>query len=263
MPTVGDAYREGLAVTRSSPRYVAWTVLLSAVGTGLGFALERVPYGLGTLLNTVVVTPLLVAVLLGLAVAGLGGHVSTDAGVESAREHYAALVGVFVILVLVALLAMVAVAFAAALVALFLLGYRPDPAAAAGSREAAASVDPSLLLAIALVGVPAFLGLFTLLQFVDVAVVVGGDGPLSAYVSSLRLCWEAPLSVLAYTAVRLGTFAVAGVLPAAVWLAGGGAGGALVSRGIAVGLGVLLLSLAYAVLNAYHVAYYRRMMTVD
>lgn len=259
MGAVLDAYREGVAITRSNPRYVAWTVALSAVGAGLSVAFERLPYGLGTLLNTVVVTPLLVAVLLGLAVAGLGGHVSAEDGVESAREHYGALVGVFVGLVAIALVAVLVVAFAAALVALFLLGYRPDPAAAAGSREAAASADPSLLLAIAVVGVPAFLLLFALLQFVDVAVVMGGDGPLAAYRASLALCWRAPASVVGYTALRLGTFAVAGALPAAMWLAGDGSA----TRAAAVGVGVLALSLAYALLNAYHVAYYRRMLDGD
>jgi hypothetical protein len=255
MSTVVEAYREGVALTRDSPRYLLWTVVLAAAGYAVGVGLEVLPYGVGTLVNYVVVTPLLVAVLLGLAVAGLGGSVTADAGVESAREHYPTLVGVFAVLVTLALVLMFAAALVAALLAIFVFGYRPAP----GATGTPTTVDPALLTALSVVAVPAYLLAFALVQFVDVAVVVDGAGVLGAYRRTLGLCARAPGSVAAYTVVRLGTFAVGGAVALGAGRLAGALAGPTAARGATVAAGVLALSTAYAVLNAYHVVYYRRM----
>ena len=267
-----DSLRPALAVTGRNPAYLAAALVTLAVSGASSLVVGRIPV-VGEVVNSLLVTPALAALLLGMAAAGL----ATDAaslgdGVESLRASYRSLVGAYAVLIVAILL--LVVAWVVEVGVAVLVGSGGDLAgmlAATGRNAAPTAVGPSavrpapvsmgpetavlvllvtlLALAIALVG-----GLAV--QFFDVAIVVGGASALASFGVSWRLFREAPGSVLGYSALRLLPVVSAGLLVAAAYWAGASLAGA-----IAGGVGALMVAVAvgpvtFAFVTALHVAYY-------
>ena len=272
-----DALQPAVAVTGRNPTYLAAALVTLAASGASSLVVGRIPV-LGELVNSLLVTPALAALLIGMAAAGL----ATDAaslgdGVESLRASYRSLVGAYA--VLIAAILLLVVAWAVEVGVAVLLGAGGDVSgifAAVGRSAAPTAVDPTvadptsvrpaplsmgpetaapvliltlLALAVALVG-----GLAV--QFFDVAIVVGGASALASFGDSWRLFREAPASVIGYSALRLLPVVAAGLLVAAAYWAGASLAGS-----IAGGVGALVVAVAvgpitFAFVTAYHVAYY-------
>ena len=267
-----DAVRPALAVTGRNPAFLAAALLTLTVSGASSLVVGRVPV-VGEVVNSVLVTPALAALLLGMASAGLvTDAASLGDGVESLRASYRSLAGAYALLVAGVLVAVVAwtVQVTVAVVAgggvdvprLLAVSRRTSLAAATDpTAEAvdAVSIGPEtaglvliltlLTLALVLVG-----GLAV--QFFDVAVVVDGESALSSFAASWRLFREAPASVLGYSVLRMLPIVAAGALVAGGYSLGESMAGDL--GGVLVALPVVAVAgpLTFAFVTAYHVAYY-------
>lgn len=260
-----DAYRAGASITRRNPAYV----LLGSVAfatTVPPLLLVTVFPVVGTMVGSfflwVVVAPLVSAFVLGMAHASLVGSGGTlDAGVRSLREHFPSLAGAFGVIYAVQLVVGFVFVFGSVLLFLFnaevlatvdAAGRRPD--AALGSVLAGALLF--VLFALVLSLVVLFFALF--LQFVDAAVVVGGESTTSAFGAAWRLFRTDPVSVVGYSVLRVLVALGAGAVVVGLYWLGTLAG----SDRIAIGLGALgalvAVPVAGAVTCAAHAAYYHR-----
>ena len=266
------ALRPAVAVSRENPIYLAVALVTLAV-SGLGSLLARHVPVVGELLNSVLVTPALAALMIGMAAAGLASDAaSIGDGVESLRSSYRSLVGAYVVLFGAVVLVIVAWLLEVGLVvalgggidlgALFTASSRTSLGAATDS--AALGVEPApmspataglvllftlLALAIALVG-----GI--VVQFFDVAIVVDGASALSSFGDSWRLFRESPVSVLGYSVLRMVPVATAGGVVAGAYVLGGSVAGSLGAALLALLVAAVVGPVTFAFITAYHVAYY-------
>ena len=267
-----DALRPAVAVSRDNPIYLA-VALVTLAASGLGSLLAGYVPVVGELLNSVLVTPALAALMIGMAAAGL----ATDAaslgdGVESLRSSYRSLVGAYAVLVGAVVLVIVAWLVEVGLVVVLGGGLDLGALVAASSRSSvAAATDPAavgvepapmspgtaglvllftiLALAIALVG-----GL--VVQFFDVAIVVDGASALSSFGDSWRLFRESPVSVLGYSVLRMLPVVTAGGVVAGAYVLGGSMAGSLGAALLALVVAAVVGPVTFAFITAYHVADY-------
>lgn len=264
------AFGEGVGVVRRNPRYVLVTMGAFLGSLAAGVLLSVVPV-VGQFVNTLVVTPVVVALLLGMALAGLSGEADAAAGVEHARSDYVDLAGAYAILMSVGLAALFPLAFVGTFVAVVLFGpdtVQTDPAAfetllTASSPTAVLSlVQPELFLVVGAMSLPVLFVLLVVLQFVGVAVVAGDASMTDAFRVSWRLFRSAPASVLGYTLARIGVLAASVAVPLAAFVATRAVAGFAPAVVAAAVVAAATVSLGLAHLNAYHVAYFDRRTTV-
>ena len=256
-----DAIGPGVAVVRDNPKYVVIVAALGVVAAIFSVPLLLIPLA-GPLLQTYVVSPALLCVVLGMAFAGyVSEGASPSAGYQSLKSNFLSLAGAYLVFN-VALAAIAAAIAVGGLVPVFVMvdaGATEITTAGASAVTGGGFPTDSLIWGAILVYVLIVLvvvaGQVAVAQFLDVAVVVGGESATSAIGAAWRLFREAPLSAIGYTLLRsfVGTavLVVAGAFYAA---------GAVVEPDVALGLGLLGALLAGppagAFLMAYHVTYY-------
>ena len=267
-----DSLRPAVAVTRRSPAFVGAALVTLTLSGASSLVVGRLPI-VGEVVNSVLVTPALAALLLGMAAAGL----ATDAaslgdGVESLKASYRSLVGAYALLVAGVLF--VVLAWAVEVAVAVVLGSSVDLTsrlAASGRISLAAASDPAAMgvapvtmgpeaavavLVVTLVALAIVLVGGLVVQFFDVAIVVDGESAFSSFGASWRLFREAPASVVGYSVLRLLPVVGAGLAVAASYSFGeslaGSAGGVLVALPVVAVVGPLTFAFA----TAYHVAYY-------
>ena len=253
-----DALEDGFRITRENPSYVAVTLVLGVAVGVVGALLGLVPI-VGPIANSVFVSPAFTAVVLGMAFSGLvAGEANVQAGVQSLKANYLSLAGAYALLLVAVVGLMLGLVVVTAVVGMLVLGLSlsgasaGSPEAVAGLAAASSGVVTLFVFLVTVFGVVVGLGL----QFVGVAVVVGGESAVSSIRASWRVFSGSPESVVGYTLLRVAVFvaavALVGVAVAAGWYAVDGTVGA-----IAGGLvGLVVLPAIYAFLFAYHVAYY-------
>ena len=267
-----DALKPAISVTGRNPAFLGVALLTLTVSGASSLVVGRIPV-VGEIVNSVLVTPALAALLIGMAAAGL----ATDAaslgdGVESLRASYRSLVGAYAVLVGAVLLAVVAWVFEVTIAVLAggsvdvprllaasrrtSLAGATDPSAAAVDAvsitpEAAAAVLFLTFLTLALVLVGGLI-----VQFFDVAIVVDGESALSSLAASWRLFREAPGSVVGYSVLRMLPIVGAGVAVAVAYSVGASMAGSIGGVLIALPVVALLGPITFAFVTAYHVAYY-------
>lgn len=261
------AFRDGLGITARNPAYlgvaVAAFVVAGLVSLLLNVTLGLVPLVgqlLASLLNGVVVTPIIAAGVLGMAYATSVDQGSPKAFVEAIKRRGKSMIGAYAILNLAFITLMVGGSLLVAVIAVFVLGFGTSMMQSANPQALSSLVGGTGLVVLGLgllVGlVVLFAGL--VLQFVGVAVVVGGETATSAFRAAWRVFRNNPLSVLGYSALRAVPALVVGVVAAVAFAVGQQAVGTMVGILLAAAAAVLVGAFAYAFLNAYHVVYYRR-----
>ena len=183
-------------VTIENPLYVAVTFAVGIAGFVLGGLLSLLPL-VGPVLSSVVVAPALAATLLGMAVAARGGQASIDDARAALSSCYLHLAGAYLI-VQVAVLVFAVVTVAST----FVLGVGVLSLADPGTNPSAATGWTIALLLLFLALAVVALGSLLVIQFLDVAVVVGGESTTAAFAASWALCRDESLSVLGYTVLR-------------------------------------------------------------
>jgi hypothetical protein len=205
------------------------------------------------------------ALVVGVVDGVAAGRSAVEAATDALADHGLSLVGAFAVWQGVTLVATLAITVLA--VVLFGLGMAGGASLAAGGGDLGASassvagalaggVGALLVLLVAAVFVANLVALL-FVQFLDVAVVLGGASALAAYRHVWTFVRDAPVSVLGYTVARA-LVTVAAVLPAAVVAAALGAVGvdSTVVAALATLAAVGSLALAGTALGTYHAAYY-------
>jgi|GEM_PF-2796007 len=251
-----DSLRPAVAVSRENPIFLA-VALGTLLASGLGSLLARHVPVVGEVVNSLLITPAVAALMLGMAAAGLATDAaSVGDGVESLRANYRSLVGAYAVLVGAVLLVVVGWAVEMALAVVVWGGV--DLA----SSLTPAALQPAIVAARLPILALSFLALTIVLigglavQFFDVAIVVGGASALESFGDSWRLFREAPASVIGYSVLRLLPIVVAGGVVAGAYVGGqaaiGGIGAVLATLVVAALVGPITFAFA----TAYHVAYY-------
>lgn len=260
------AFGDGLGVVRRNPRYVLVTMGAFLASLAAGLLLSVVPV-VGQFVNTLVVAPVVVALLLGMALAGLSGEADAAAGVEHAKSDYVNLAGAYALLLSFGMATLFPLAFVGTFVAVLLFGpdtVQTDPAAfetllTASSPTAVLSlVRPELFLVVGALSLPVLFVLLVVMQFVGVAVVAGDASMTDAFRVSWQLFRSAPASVLGYTLARIGVLAASVAIPAGAFLAARSLAGFVPGVLAAAVVAAVTVPLGLAHLNAYHVAYFER-----
>lgn len=265
-----DTLGTGFRITRENPRFVVVVFVTGVVSVVVGAVLGIVPL-VGPIANSLLVSPALTALLLGMAFAGLvTGDATLDAGVQSVRTNYLSLVGAYA-LFLVGMLAVMflftVVPVAVAVFALPMSGSAASGSAAslagAGGPEALQGLllaSGGLFLAVMLLAVVVGTVVVLALQFFGVAVVVGGESAVSSFRASWQLFRSGPVSVVGYNLlgmlVGIGAFLLVGAAYAVGMLAADWTVG-VVLGGLAA---IAVLPFTAAFLVAYQAAYYDERM---
>lgn len=241
MGRVVPAFKRSIDLLRMDPRLllVAGGVLL--VSFLLANVLSLIPL-LGPILqlgHAYLVRPLVLAAVLALIVGvGKRGHIELDDLVEGPSDHGLSLAGAFAVIITGAIIGAVALT----VVLVFVAGFGSALQPGSGVADALGVVGLALVGLALLVGI--VIGL--VVQFVDVAIVVGGAGALESFRTAAATVRAAPLSVVGYSLVRtlltlLPTAGVFGVL-----VVFGVAAGAAGAEGDAAGLVVIVGSVLAA-----------------
>lgn len=256
-----DAIEPGLAVVRDNPKYIVVAAAVGLVAAALSALFFLIPL-LGPLLQTYVISPALLCVVLGMAFAGhVGGSASPSAGYQSLKSNFLSLAGAYLVfnVALGVLAALIAIGGFVPVLMMYDAGATEVTTAGASAVTGSGVPTDSLVLGAILLYLFILLvvlaGQVAIAQFLDAAVIVGGESAISAIGAAWRLFRGAPLSAIGYTLLRV---SIGGAVLVAVGV--GYAAGATVEPGVALGLGLLggLLAgpPAGAFLMAYHVTYY-------
>lgn len=250
-----DALGTAARVTRDTPALVFAAWLLGGAVVAVGLLASAVPL-VGPAVSHVLVGPVFVVGLLGMAVAAIDGRRPIVAFADSLSANYASVVCAFAVLYAV-VGALLALGSSAASIAL----NATDVRVIAATGLPGWTLDPGALSAASL-AIGAGVLPVTVVQFVDVSIVAGGTGALSAFAASWRLFRDDPLSVLCYTLLRvslaLGIVLVPAGLAAVAALA---ADSALVGVVVAAGVCAIVWPAGQAYLMVYHAAYYEKRVT--
>lgn len=255
-----DALGDSIGISTRNPNLVLGGAVAMVLLFGVGGVLSLIPL-FGPLVTNVVVTPIALAGMVAMANAAAADSASLSDFTGGIGDHSVTLMGAFALLFVVQM--GLGLLF---LVAVFFVGFGVVSAGATSGEPGAmfGALGGTILLVFAVVGLVA-LAVVIVTQFLDVAVVVGGEDATGSFGESIALVTSGPLSVVGYSILRgLVGLAAVGIplivgLGAVVWGADGGR-----TVPIVAGLGVMVLALpaGFAFLYAYHVAYYRRRIGV-
>jgi hypothetical protein len=249
-----DAIRPGLAITRENSVYVVAAAVAVAASLLLSVAT--------LFLLSILVIPAMIAFVQGMAFAGLvTGEATPEAGWESLKSNLGSLVGAFVIRNVLGVLVWYGIPVLGAIVLTIVLdlGRSPvpptDPTAATVPPATAGVAGLLVVLVVVVLFVSSSL-LFALgFQFLDVAVVVGGESATSALRASWRVFREDPVSTVGYSLLRSAVVTGALVVCGLVYVAGSAVSfevGLALLTAAALGIGAHV----WAFYSSYHVAYY-------
>lgn len=253
--SLGTAY----TITRENLLFVAVAALVGFAGTFVVLIVGLIPF-VGSFLSNLVVVPALLTFLLGMAFAGLvTGEASPGAGIDSLKANFLSLAGAYGLMYVGAIVT--GVALGIVLVVFVFAGTIGGVASAMASPDAAlgyelitggVSIVFVLLFLLLLV---AFFAVGIVIQFLDAAVVVGGESATSSYRAAWETVKDDPVSVLGYTSVRVGVIVAVVLLDVALYAVGSTVDA---RTGLAlVGLEAVLVGpFVGAFLLSYHVAYY-------
>lgn len=240
------------------------------VGAVVGVVLGITPF-VGPIANSVLVSPVLTALLLGMAFAGLvTGDATFGAGLESVKANYLSLAGAYALFIVLTLAVTVGFVFIPVVVATFVLPI--SGSAVSGSAASIAGTGgPEALRGLLLASGGLFLVVLALVfvvsvavalkfQFLGAAVVGGGESAVSSFRASWTVFRSGPASVVGYSLLRMGVVIGAFLLVGAAYAVGMVASDWTV--GVALGglAAIVVLPATYAFLFAYHVAYYDERM---
>lgn len=257
-----DAVRPGAEIVRENTAFVVVATILGAVVGVLSLLLSIVPI-VGPFVSGIVLTPALLATVHGMAFAGLvAGEASPGAGLQSLKSNYVSLAAASFLRFALTVAVFLLIVVAAAVVGTFVLGVgigavsASDPGAMA-APVAMAGISGLLLGLVFGVLLVSFSLLVALgLQFLDVAVVVGGESATDALRASWTVFRKGPISVVGYTLIRSAVVAGAIAVPLAVYFAGWRLVSAQVGVALLTACALGLGPLAWSFYSSYHVAYY-------
>lgn len=259
-----DAIGDSVRALRDSP-----ILLVGAAVTGVvllvGALVTIIPL-LGHFAYSVLIVPVGLVGLVAMTNAAYESGATLSAYTDGVGEHFGDAVVAYLVITVVQFVvffisAVIAIVMGVAVLSTAMPtepGQPPaDPGAIAG-----ASIAFLAFLAFVLV-VLLVLGLIQ--AFLDVAIVVGGEGGVEAIGESVRLIVGAPISTLGYLFGRALVTLVAAIPILVLFVVGAGidgvAGGSAAAGPVVAVvylLAIALVPLPFAVSYAYHVAYYRR-----
>lgn len=231
----------------------------------LGALITFIPL-VGQLVYSIIIVPLVLVGLVAMADAAIEEGAGLGTFFDGIGDHGSDAIGAYAILFVIqfaALFVLIIVALVAGIGVFSAIeaGTAGDPGSGLGAAAGGGLLVVGVLV---IVGVLAALVLGLIQNFLDVAVVIGGESGMDAVRESAALVRDGPLSTLGYLVVRSVVTVVAGILPFAVFgvglvLIGGGSDGSLAGLGgVLILLGVVLLPVPVAASFAYHAGYYRR-----
>lgn len=253
-----SSFRRSLGTLTTHPKLFVGIGGTAVIGSVAGFVVGNIPL-VGALLSGVFVTPLVLAAAAAMAHASLRGTPEYGNLIEGIEDHWQPMIGAFGVLFGVYFAAAFALTIVV-IVAFFAVGFSGSSGVDGGSAFPAL-FGGGILLLLASAGVVVLLvGLFV--QFLDVAIVVGGAGAFEAF----RVCWRIvraePISVLGYSLIR---FAIAVVPVWIAWLGGFYLAGATVNDAGIGALAVfvvpflatlLVIPFTWTIDSIYHVAFF-------
>jgi hypothetical protein len=251
------ALPRSVGIVKRNPILLLGAVLFGGIVL-FGTAFSFVPL-VGGIIFQVVVLPLGLAGIVAMADAGAtGDDASFDDFTSGVNEYVGSMIGAYGLMFLI----QTVVVFLVLIVAVFVIGFGAlGTEMATESDPGAAFASIGLLTILVLLATVLFAVVLGLVQqFLDVAVVIGGEDPAGALSESVSLITEGPLSVVGYSVLRFLVFGVTIGVPLAVAFGVTAVGleqdtGALLLP--AALLVVVAFPLGIAVGFAYHVAYYR------
>lgn len=260
LDAVGDV---GTALRRA-PLLLAGAAIAGVILL-LGALITFIPL-VGQIVYSIIIVPLVLVGLVAMADAAIQDGAGLGTFFDGIGDHGSDAIGAYAILFVIqfaALFVLIVVALVAGIGVFSAIeaGTVGDPGSGLG---AAAGGGLLVVGALILVGVLVALLLGLIQNFLDVAVVIGGDSGMDAVRESAALIRDGPLSTLGYLVLRTVVTVVAGIVPFAVFgagfvLVGGGSDGMLTGLGgVLILLGVVLLPVPLAASFAYHAGYYRR-----
>jgi len=254
MGTAIDACTDGLRLTARNPVYVGVTFVVGIVLLVLSLLGALIPL-LGPLVVDVLVMPVLVAGLLGMADAARRGGASLGDFSSAVSAYYKRMIAAFALLYGGAIAVGIVLVVVAVFFGLFAVGLGQVAGSGAGLGPALAGMG------VVMTGLFVVVGLLLLvasivLQFVGPAIVVGEEDAFSSFRASWRLFAGAPLSVVGYT-LLVALVGVVGLLVPLVVGAVGYSLGGRVPAFVLAGLASLPVTpFVYGFVFAAQVSYY-------
>ena len=252
-----SALPRAVGIVKRNPILIAGSVLFGFIAL-VGVAFSLIPL-IGGIIFQVLILPVGLAGIVAMADAGTDeGDSSLGDFTGGISDHAGSMIGAYGLMFLIQL----AVALALVVVLVFVIGFSIVGAGAATESDPGAAfagiglLTGLVLLAILLV----VLVLQLVQQFLDVAVVVGGEDAAGALSEAASLVTGGPLSVLGYALLRFVVLGVAVAAPLLLAVAVAGVGVAEDTAALLVPAVLLMLvafPLGVALGFAYHVAYYR------
>jgi len=251
-----SALPRAVGIVKRNPILIAGSVLFGLIAL-VGVAFSLIPL-IGGIIFQVLILPVGLAGIVAMADAGTEEGASLGDFTDGISDHAGSMIGAFGLMFLIQLAAVLALV----VVLVFVIGFSVVGAGAAtGSDPGAAFAGVGLLAGLVLLAIfLVVLALQLVQQFLDVAVVIGGEDAAGALSEATSLVTGGPLSVLGYALLRFVVLGVAVAAPLVLAVAVGGVGAAQDTAALLVPAVLLMLvafPLGVALGFAYHVAYYR------
>ena len=249
-----SALPRAVGIVKRNPILIAGSVLFGFIAL-VGVAFSLIPL-IGGIIFQVLILPVGLAGIVSMTDAGTDEGASLGDFTGGISDHAGSMIGAFGLMFLIQL----ATALALVVVLVFVIGFS-IVGAAAESDPGAAFAGIGLLTGLVLLAVLLVVLVLQLVQqFLDVAVVVGGEDAAGALSEAASLVTGGPLSVLGYALLRFVVLGVAVAAPLLLAAAVAGVGVAENTTALLVPAVLLMLvafPLGVALGFAYHVAYYR------
>ena len=249
-----SALPRAVGIVKRNPILIAGSVLFGFIAL-VGVAFSLIPL-IGGIIFQVLILPIGLAGIVSMTDAGTDEGASLGDFTGGISDHAGSMIGAFGLMFLIQL----AVALALVVVLVFVIGFS-IVGAAAESDPGAAFAGIGLLTGLVLLAVLLVVLVLQLVQqFLDVAVIVGGEDAAGALSEAASLVTGGPLSVLGYAFLRFVVLGVAVAAPLLLAAAVAGVGVAENTTALLVPAVLLMLvafPLGVALGFAYHVAYYR------
>lgn len=252
-----DALKDTFGVVQRNP-IILLIAAVAQFAMAVGGAIVSIIPIVGPIVSAVVITP---TILGGYYYAADRAHqenaVGFDDFTQGMSENWKSLAGAYALLVTLA----IAFMFIITMIAM-LMGVSALSAADPGSGAPTAALGGSMMLLFPITIVGFFL-IGMVVQFVDVAVVVGDQNATGAFSKAWELFREDPLSVFGYSILRTALPMAVFIIPMSFMGIGGGlaAGGGASEMGAVFIVAVLLMLLLYPVIFSlmmtYHAVYFR------
>lgn len=249
------ALRDTFGVVKRNP-IVLLLAFVTQIGMVIGGAVLGIIPLIGPLISSILVTPTLLG---GYYFAADRAHQTGDTGFDAftqgMSENWKSLAGAYALVMVLGMGFVFVVAIAAMLMGASVLS-AADPSAGASAAALSGSmmfVFPILMLVFILAAM--------VIQFIDVAIVVGDENATSTYGKAWSLFRDDPLSVFGYTILRVAVPIVLVAIPAFLMgVTGGMAGNGGASSALMLLFGIMFLVLypvVFAITMTYHVVYFR------